>query len=82
VNARSTQASAAGRRPIQGDVEAVWYRAPQLTLPIPDVREFQRRYEVAVPDVPLAAVSDLMSREAPWSQMVELIERSAPHGFL
>ncbi|HUE29012.1 MAG TPA: DUF302 domain-containing protein, partial [Solirubrobacteraceae bacterium] len=30
----------------------------------------------------LAAVEDLVSHGAPWSEMVELIERSAPHGFL
>jgi uncharacterized protein (DUF302 family) len=46
------------------------------------VREFQTRYEAAVPDLPLAAVSELVSRRAPWSDMVDLIERSAPHGFL
>jgi uncharacterized protein (DUF302 family) len=46
------------------------------------VREFQKRYETAVPDLPVAAVVDLVSRRAPWSDMVELIERSAPHGFL
>jgi hypothetical protein len=45
-------------------------------------REFQSRYEAAVPDLPLAAVEDLVSRKVPWSEMVELIERSAPHGFL
>ncbi|MGO9822372.1 MAG: DUF302 domain-containing protein [Solirubrobacteraceae bacterium] len=63
-------------------VETVWYRAPRLTVPIPGVREFQSRYEAAVPDVPLEAVTDLLTRGAPWSEMVDLIERSAPHGFL
>lgn len=63
-------------------VETVWYRAPRLTLPVPGVREFQSRYEAAVPDLPLGAVADLVSRTAPWSEMVDLIERSAPHGFL
>ncbi len=63
-------------------MEEVWYRAPRLTLPIPGVREFQARYEAAVPDLPLEAVADLVSRNAPWSEMVELIGRSAPHGFL
>jgi uncharacterized protein (DUF302 family) len=67
---------------IQRDTEEVWYRAPRLTLPIPGVREFQSRYEAAVPDLPLTAVADLVSRRAPWWEMVELIERSAPHGFL
>jgi hypothetical protein len=64
------------------DVEPVWYRAPRLTLPIPAVSEFQTRDETAVPDLPLAAVADLVSRRALWSDMVELIDRSAPHGFL
>jgi uncharacterized protein (DUF302 family) len=63
-------------------IDAVWYRAPRFTVPVEGVREFQARYEAAVPDVPLAAVSDLVSRGAPWSEMLDLIERSAPHGFL
>ena len=63
-------------------VEQLDYTVPRLTLPVPAVREFQKRYESAVPDLPLAAVADLVSRGAPWSDMVELIERSAPHGFL
>jgi hypothetical protein len=63
-------------------VEQLDYTVPRLTLPIPAVREFQKRYETAVPDLPLAAVADLVSHTAPWSDMVELIERSAPHGFL
>ena len=62
--------------------EQLDYTVPRLTLPILAVREFQKRYETAVPDLPLAAVADLVSRKAPWSDMVELIERSAPHGFL
>ena len=76
------------RRPRAGselperEVEKTWYRTPRLTLPIPGVREFQLRYEAAVPDLPLAAVEELVSRKVPWSEMVELIERSAPHGFL
>ena len=76
------------RRPRAGselperEVEKTWYRTPRLTLPIPGVREFQSRYEAAVPDLPLPAVEDLVSRKVPWSEMVELIERSAPHGFL
>jgi uncharacterized protein (DUF302 family) len=76
------------RRPRAGgelperEVEKTWYRTPRLTLPIPGVREFQLRYEAAVPDLPLAAVEDLVSRKVPWSEMVKLIERSAPYGFL
>jgi uncharacterized protein (DUF302 family) len=86
MNTSSNQATAgrpsATGHPMERDVEAVWYRAPRLTLPVPGVREFQTRYEAAVPDLPLAAVSDLVSRSAEWSEMLELIERSAPHGFL
>ena len=67
---------------MERDVEEVWYRAPRLTLPIPAVREFQTRYEAAVPDLPLAEVTDLVARQVPWSEMVEFIDRSAPHGFL
>ena len=76
------------RRPRAGselperEVEKTWYRTPRLTLPIPGVREFQLRYEAAVPDLALAAVKELVSRKVPWSEIVELIERSAPHGFL
>jgi hypothetical protein len=55
---------------------------PHLTLPIPGVREFQSRYEAALPDLPVAAVEDLVSRKVPGSEMVELMERSAPQGFL
>ena len=72
----------AGNEMPEREVEKTWYRTPRLTLPIPGVREFQSRYEAAVPDLPLAAVEDLVSRKVPWSEMVELIERSAPHGFL
>ena len=64
------------------DVQQVRYSVPRLTFPVPGVREFQARYEAAVPDLPLSAVMDLVSRGAAWPEMVELIERSAPHGFL
>jgi hypothetical protein len=75
MSAPPSQASAADRPSARGDmterdVEPVWYRAPRLTLPIPAVSEFQTRYETAVPDLPLAAVADLVSRRAPWSDMV------------
>jgi hypothetical protein len=46
-------------------VEQLEYTVPRLTLPIPAVREFQKRYETAVPDLPLAAVADLVSRRSP-----------------
>ena len=54
----------------------------RFTIPVPGVREFQRRYEGAVPDLPKEQVDALVERRAPWSEMVELINVSAPHGFL
>ena len=63
-------------------VEQLDYTVPGLALRSPQSANLQKRYETAVPDLPRAAVDDLVSRRAPWSDMVELIERSAPHGFL
>ena len=54
----------------------------RLTMPVPDVRGFQRRYEAAVPDVPADKVDALLQRGAPWSEMIALVEASAPHGFI
>ena len=54
----------------------------RLTTPVQGVREFQRRYEGAVPDLPAAEVTELLQRAAPWSEMEALIASSAPHGFL
>jgi uncharacterized protein (DUF302 family) len=54
----------------------------RLSVPVSGVREFQTRYEEAVPDLPLAAIEDMVKRQAPWSQMLEFIDASAPYGFL
>jgi uncharacterized protein (DUF302 family) len=54
----------------------------RLSVPVPGVREFQTRYEEAVPDLPLVTVKDMVKRRAPWSEMLELIDASAPYGFL
>ena len=62
--------------------EPVRYEVTRLTLPIPGVREFQARYEAAVPDYPHADVADLVSRRVSWSDMVEFIDAAAPYGFL
>jgi hypothetical protein len=63
-------------------VEELWYGVSRLTLPIPPARAFQVRYEAAVPPVPTDAVRELISRNAPWFEMRDLIERAAPHAFL
>jgi uncharacterized protein (DUF302 family) len=53
-----------------------------LTISVPGVREFQRRYEQAVPREPRDEMTALLQRRAPWSEMEELIASRAPHGFL
>jgi uncharacterized protein (DUF302 family) len=63
-------------------LEELWYGVSRLTVPIPPVREFQARYESAVPEVPADAVAELVSRKSPWLEMRRLIDRAAPHGFL
>jgi uncharacterized protein (DUF302 family) len=54
----------------------------RLTVAVPSVRGFQRAYEAAVPDVPVDKVQALKARGAPWPEMLDLINDSAPHGFL
>jgi uncharacterized protein (DUF302 family) len=60
----------------------VRYEVARLTLPIPGVREFQARYEAAVPAIPVDAIDRLVASEAPWTDMIDLIDAAAPHGFL
>jgi Domain of unknown function DUF302 len=55
------------------------YTVKRLTVAVPGVREFQERYEQAVPGLPLEQVTALV---APWSEMLDLIADSAPYGFL
>ena len=54
----------------------------RLTVAVPSLRSFQRAYEAAVPDLPVDKVQALKDRAAPWSEMLALINDSAPHGFL
>ena len=59
------------------------FAVTRLTVRVPDVRGFQRTYEAAVPEVPNERMSALLKEGAPpWSEMVELVDASAPHGFL
>ena len=44
--------------------------------------EFRARYERAVPLVPVADVRALAARHAPWQEMLDLMARVAPLGFL
>jgi Domain of unknown function DUF302 len=63
-------------------VERLDYTVPRLTVPVPDAVEFTRRYETAVPDLPLSAIRELVARRASWSEMTRLIGDTAPFGFL
>jgi uncharacterized protein (DUF302 family) len=58
------------------------YAVRRLNVPVSGVREFQRAYEAAVPDLPLSEVQELHSRAAPWQEMIDLINARAPNGFL
>jgi uncharacterized protein (DUF302 family) len=62
--------------------EPVRWDVTRLTLPIPPVRSFQTRYEAAVPSYPHADVAGLVSRQVPWSEMIEFIDATAQNGFL
>jgi hypothetical protein len=61
-------------------VEQLDYTVPRLTVPVPDALEFTRRYEAAVPDLPIDAVRELLARRASWSEMERLIGDAAPFG--
>jgi hypothetical protein len=63
-------------------IEEQWYGVARLTIPVEGAAAFRSRYEAAVPELPRAAVQQLVARGAPWPEMLELIEASAPHGFL
>lgn len=58
------------------------YTVRRLTIAVPGVRVFQRAYEEAVPNVPVAEVQGLVRRSAPWQEMVDLVDTRAPNGFL
>ena len=58
------------------------FTVTRLTVRVSDVRGFQRTYEAAGPEVPNERMSALLKEGAPWSEMVELVDASAPHGFL
>ena len=61
----------------------VSYQARRLrvTVEMP-FDEFRKRYEAAVPEYDQTEFGALVQRGADWSEMVALMDRSAPHGFL
>src|SRR5689334_18199798 len=58
------------------------FTATRLTVEVPGVREFKRRYEAAVPFSPVDRVTTLIDRGAAWTEMLDLVADNAPHGFL
>jgi uncharacterized protein (DUF302 family) len=58
------------------------YTARRLTLAVPGVREFQRRYEQAVPTNPVEEIVALVNRRASWAEVIDAHAELAPHGFL
>jgi hypothetical protein len=44
--------------------------------------DFRGRYELAVPSLPVAEVQALALRHAPWQEMLDLLAKTAPWGFV
>jgi hypothetical protein len=58
------------------------YTARRLTVEVPGVREFQQRYEQAVPPNPAGEIAALVRRQASWAEIIDAHAELAPHGFL
>ena len=61
---------------------AVSYRATRLTVEAgPDMARFRERYERAVPPSPAEKVTELVRRQAPWQDMLDLMAATSPLEF-
>jgi hypothetical protein len=58
------------------------YTARRLTVAVPGVREFQQRYEQAVPANPVEEIAALVQGTATWAEVIDAHAELAPHGFL
>jgi len=66
-----------------GQVSDTPYQAHRLSVSIDaPFDDFRRRYEAAVPTYDAQAFNALVERKASWSDMLDLMDRSAPYGFL
>ena len=77
--------SGQGARPPIESTESttVDFLVHRMTVPTGMVQsEFRAQFEDAVPPLPLDQVRELVSRGAPWGEMVDLVGRTAPWGFL
>lgn len=60
----------------------VRYSANRLTTEVGFApAEFQSRYEQAVPPFPAEQVAELVRRQAPWQDMLDLMTAASPLGF-
>jgi hypothetical protein len=69
---------------VQGEtIRRVTHSVNRFTIEIATTpQEFRARYERAVPLVPMTEVRALAARGAPWQEMLDLMARVAPLGFL
>ena len=58
------------------------YTTSRFSVEVPGVREFQARYEQAVPANPEEEVAALVESGASWAKVLELHADRALHGFL
>lgn len=62
---------------------AVRYTVSRLTVETGSTpAEFRSRYEKAVPPAPQEQMNELVRRQAPWQEMIDLVNATAPLGFL
>jgi hypothetical protein len=47
------------------------YTARRLTVAVPGVRQFQQRYEQAVPTNPVEEIAALVLRDASWAEGID-----------
>ena len=68
----------------QGEtIRCVTHSVNRFTIEIATTpRDFRTSYERAVPLLPVAEVHALAARHAPWQEMLDLMARVAPLGFL
>jgi hypothetical protein len=68
---------------VSAESTTVDYLVHRMTIPTGMVQsDLRARFEDAVPPLPLDQVRDLVSRGAPWGEMVDLVGRTAPWAFL
>ena len=63
-------------------MHATQYGLHRFTVDIESTpQEFRDRYELAVPALPMGQVNDLVRRQAPWQEMINLLETAKPSGI-